>query len=672
MTNRLAGETSPYLLQHRTNPVDWWPWGPEALAAAREQNKPILLSIGYAACHWCHVMAHESFEDADIAALINDGFIPVKVDREERPDLDAIYQQALSMMGQHGGWPLTMFLTPAGEPFWGGTYFPPSPRYGRPGFPDVLRAVAGTWRDAQDKVRLNVEALRTGLAQGPRHGHGAPALSRELLDHGATQVLEMVDPEHGGLHGAPKFPQPSLFDFLWRAALRTGDPGLAQAVTLTLDHMCYGGIYDHLGGGFMRYSTDETWLVPHFEKMLYDNAQLVELLTVVWQGTGEDLYRQRVAETVEWVLRDMTAEGGAFAATIDADSEGVEGKFYTWSAAEIDRLLDPDSARWFKLAYDVRPEGNWEHTSILHRNHQPQPMGVEDVLADARAVLWRERETRVRPGRDDKVLADWNGMMIAALANAGLAFAMPRWIDAARVAFEAIRTQMALPDDRLAHAMRFGRFRAIGLLDDLAHMARAALALYEATGDQTLLQQACAWVAAADRHHWDDAAGGYFQTADDADDVLVRLKPIHDNAVPAANGIMVQVLARLAQFTGDDHYGRRAEAMLAAFAGDIANGFANMTSTLAGFEQLAFPVHVVVAGPSGRDDTMALVQAAAEAAVPTRVLARRDGGSDIPATHPAHGKGMIDGRAAAYVCRGQTCAPPVDEAALLRQALAAR
>ncbi|MCR6629482.1 MAG: thioredoxin domain-containing protein [Magnetospirillum sp.] len=672
MTNRLAAETSPYLLQHQTNPVEWWPWGPEALAAARDQGKPILLSVGYAACHWCHVMAHESFENDAIARQMNADFINIKVDREERPDLDAIYQQALAMMGQHGGWPLTMFLTPAGEPFWGGTYFPPSPRYGRPGFPEVLKAVAETWRSAQDKVRINVDALKAGLAERHRDAAGAPELTLELLDRGATQVVRMVDPEQGGLQGAPKFPQPSLFDFLWRAHLRTGDAALAQAVTLTLDRMCHGGIYDHVGGGFMRYSTDETWLVPHFEKMLYDNAQLIDLLTLVWQGTGSDLYRLRVAETVEWVLRDMAAEGGAFAATVDADSEGVEGKFYTWSAAEIDRLLDEEAARWFKQAYDVRPGGNWEGANILHRNHQPQPMGVEDLLADARAVLWRERENRIHPERDDKILADWNGMMIAALANAGLAFAMPRWIDAARVAFEFIRTHMALPDGRLAHSMRFGRFRPIGLLDDLAHMARAALALYEATGEPALLDQARAWMEAANRHHWDITIGGYFQAAAEAGDVLVRLKPIHDNAVPAANGIMVQVLARLALLTGDERCRQRAEAVVGSVAGELGDHFANMTSLLAGFEQLVAPVQVVVAGPDGRDDTDALVQAALEVSLPTRVLARVDGHGDLPQAHPAHGKGLVEGRATAYVCRGPVCSNPVTEPALLRQALAAR
>lgn len=658
-------------MQHQTNPVDWWPWGPEALAAARTSGKPILLSIGYAACHWCHVMAHESFENDAIAAQMNRDFISIKVDREERPDLDAIYQQALGMMGQHGGWPLTMFLTPEGAPFWGGTYFPPAPRYGRPGFPEVLRAIAETWANAQDKVKLNVEALKAGLAEGHQHAQ-RPPLSLELMNQGAAQLLGMIDPEHGGLQGAPKFPQPGLIDFLWRAGLRTGDDAMRQAVTLTLDRMSYGGIYDHLGGGFMRYSTDEAWLVPHFEKMLYDNAQLVELLTSVWQETGTELYRSRVAETVEWVLRDMTGEGGAFAATQDADSEGVEGKFYTWNAAQVDAALDPEAARWFKMAYDVRPEGNWEGATILHRNHQPQPVGVEDVLADARAVLWREREARVHPGRDDKILADWNGMMIAALARAGLAFAMPRWIDAARVAYETVRTRMALPGDRLAHAMRFSRFRAVGLVEDLANMARAALALFQATGAPELLDHARAWVDAADRHHWDRKAGGYFQAAADADDVIVRLKPVHDSAVPAANGVMVQVLAQLAVLTGDDHYRQRAEAVLAAFNSEIAEHFANMTALLAGFEALSEPMQVVIVGPAGRDDTEALVRAAAEAPVPGLVLMRSESGAGLPTSHPVHGKGLVDGAAAAYVCRGFTCNAPVTEPALLRPALTRR
>lgn len=665
MTNRLGDETSPYLRQHRDNPVHWWAWGPEALAAARAQNKPILLSVGYAACHWCHVMAHESFEDEAIAALMNRHFINIKVDREERPDLDAIYQNALAATGQHGGWPLTMFLTPDAEPFWGGTYFPPTGRWGRPGFPDVLKALAQTWDGDQQRVRHNVAALKSALSEQFSSGGD---LDLELLYQGARRILARMDSEHGGLQGAPKFPQPGMLDFLWRTALRTGDRALADSVTLTLDRISLGGIYDHLGGGYMRYATEETWLVPHFEKMLYDNAQLAELLTRVWQGTREPLYVLRVAETVEWLLRDMGTEGGAFAATLDADSEGIEGKFYTWNAAQVDALLPPDQAKLFKAAYDVRRGGNWEGVSILHRNHQPQPQGAEEVLAQARAVLWQARETRIHPGRDDKILADWNGMMIAALAVAGQVFQRPDWIAAARKAYDFVRTAMALPGDRLAHSRCQGRQRPVGLLDDLAHMARAALMLHQATGDDSLIGHAHAWVDAADRAHWDTVQGGYFQAAADAEDVIVRLKPIHDNAVPAANGIMAQVLVRLFLITGEQNYGDRAERLIATFRGEISSAFANTTSLLAAFEMLADPVQVVIAGPAGRADTEALMLAAAQAALPAVVLLRADG-SPLPAEHPAHGKGMVDGHAAAYVCRGFTCAAPVTDAANLSRTL---
>jgi uncharacterized protein len=668
--NRLAQETSPYLLQHRGNPVDWRAWSPQALAEARASGRPILLSVGYAACHWCHVMAHESFEDAATAALMNRLFVPIKVDREERPDLDAIYQQALGMLGQQGGWPLTMFLTPEGEPFWGGTYFPPTARYGRPGFPDVLTAVAETWAQEPDKIRENVEALRRGLESLSR-SPGGGGLTLAMIDHGARQVVRLLDREHGGLGGAPKFPQPGLFEFLWRTALRTGDDAMADAVRLTLDHLSLGGIYDHLGGGFMRYSTDETWLVPHFEKMLYDNAQLIELLTLVWKGTQSPLYKARVAETAEWVLGEMIAEAGAFAATLDADSEGEEGRFYTWTAEDVDRLLDPEAARWFKQAYDVRPGGNWEGRTILHRNHPNQPAGVDDVLADSRAVLWRERANRVRPERDDKVLADWNGMMIAAFAEAAFAFAMPRWQDAAEVAFEAVRTRMTLPGGRLAHAMRFGRVGAMAVIDDYAHMARAALALYQVTGHGRYLDQAREWVGAADRHHWDAAEGGYFMSADDAADVIVRTKPSFDSATPSGNGVMAEVLARLWLVTGEPAYRERAEATLAAFSAAVPEQFANMTSLLGAFELLAEPTQVVVVGPPEAAATGALLRAVAEAPAAALSLTRLGNGTPLPDRHPAHGKGMVEGRPTAYVCRAAICSAPITDARRLREALAA-
>ena len=667
MTNRLAGETSPYLLQHQDNPVDWWPWGPEALAAAKAANKPILLSVGYAACHWCHVMAHESFEDAGIAAQMNELFINVKIDREERPDLDSLYQQALGMMGQQGGWPLTMFCTPDGEPFWGGTYFPPQSRWGRPGFPDVLKSVALSWELSRDRVQENVAALKRGLernAQSP----GPGALSLDALDRSARAILRMVDTEQGGLSGAPKFPQPGLFSFLWRSALRTGDVNLRQAVLLTLERICQGGIYDHLGGGFMRYSTDEIWLVPHFEKMLYDNAQLISLLTLAWQETGEPLFRDRVAETVDWLLREMLAEGDSFAATLDADSEGHEGKFYVWTSEEIDRVLSPETARWFRQAYDVTARGNWEGTTILNRSGR-QPEGAEDLLARARDQLLAERSRRIRPGRDDKVLADWNGMMVAALAEAAFVFDRIDWLHAARRAYDTVRTRMALPDDRIAHSMRLGRVAEVGLLEDLAFMAQAALALYETTGEALYLSHAVAWAESAHTHHWDKQGGGFFQSSADAADLVVRPKPVHDAAVPSGNGIMAEVQARLWLLTGDTRWSDRAEATVAAFSGLSADHHPNMTTLLSAFDLLTDSVQVVIADGIGAHE---LERAVAGICLPNRILLRANGSAGIDTRHPAFGKEAIDGHAAAYVCRGTICSAPITEPAALRLALQPR
>jgi len=652
MANRLAGETSPYLLQHQDNPVDWRPWGPEALAEAAQAAKPIMLSIGYAACHWCHVMAHESFEDAATARLINELFLPIKVDREERPDLDLIYQHALAMTGEHGGWPLTMFCTPKGEPFWGGTYFPPTPRYGRPAFAEVLNAVRDAWDNQPERITANVEGLRGALARSAVVP-GAGALSLAVLDQAARALLPALDAHHGGLGGAPKFPQSGLFDLLWRAWLRTGDDAFKRAVTLTLDNICLGGIYDHLGGGLMRYATDDSWTVPHFEKMLYDNAQLIDLLILAWQGTGNPLYRHRVFETADWVLTEMVAERGAFAASLDADSEGEEGRFYTWSAEEIAGLLSPEDTAAFAAAYDIAPEGNWEGRIILRRHAGLESEADEARLAECRARLRRHRDCRVRPGRDDKILADWNGMMIAALANAALVFDMPRWREAALRAYATVKEAMALPDHRLAHAMRLGRTNGVGLLDDLVAMARAALVLAEATGESGYLDDARAWMGAADRHHWDTEASGYFQSPAEAADVIVRLKPVEDSAVPAANGTIVEVLARLAQHTGEAALTARAEATLAAFSAAAPRGVAQMAALLAGFEQLARPLEITLSGTDGAD---ALLAAILHTPLPTRVL-KRTGGA---------------GPATATVCRDFTCLPPITDPDRLRQALEAR
>jgi uncharacterized protein len=668
--NLLGHETSPYLLQHARNPVHWRAWGDEALTEARSANKPILLSIGYAACHWCHVMAHESFEDETIAGLMNQLFVNIKVDREERPDLDQIYQSSLALLGEQGGWPLTMFLTPAGEPFWGGTYFPPTARYGRPGFPDVLRGISQVYGQDPDKVNKNVTVLRDALAKlsQPNPGEG---VSSDLLDRIAERLCREVDLFNGGIGAAPKFPQPSIFELLWRSWLRTRQPPFRQAVLTTLRAMCQGGIYDHLGGGFARYSTDEKWLVPHFEKMLYDNAQLIDLLTMVWQETREPLFAARVAETVAWVEREMIAPGGGFSATIDADSEGEEGKFYVWTAAEIDTLLGVE-APLFKTFYDVTPGGNWEGNTILNRRgHEAEPSAEEAaVLARCRKILFEARAKRVPPGLDDKVLADWNGLMIAALARASQVFEQPAWLELARHAF-AFVTGTMIEAGRLRHAYRQGRLAHPATLDDHANMARAALVLYEATGERPFLDRAHGWVADLDAHYWDKASGGYFFTADDTAGLIARTKTVSDNAVPAGNGTILGVLARLHHLTGDAAYRERAEALVTLFSGELGRNFFPLSTYLNSTELLHSAVQVVVAGDRGDAATRALLQTAFGVSLPTAVISALAPGKSLPPAHPAHGKGLVDGKPAAYVCRGPVCSLPLTEPGALAEALRA-
>ena len=671
MSNALAGETSPYLLQHKDNPVDWQAWGPAALGAAKAADKPILLSIGYAACHWCHVMAHESFEDAAIAKLMNELFVCIKVDREERPDLDTIYMQAVHAMGEQGGWPLTMFLTPDAEPFWGGTYFPPAARYGRPGFPDVLRAIAAAYRDKRQDIAQNVASLKASLQKlgEPAGGAGVPLA---LVDQAALRLAQEVDRVEGGIGEAPKFPQVPVFSLLWRGWKRLKTPALKEAVLVTLDHVAQGGIYDHLGGGFARYSVDRHWLAPHFEKMLYDNALLIELLTSAWQETKSPLYAQRVAETIDWVEREMRLPDGGFASSLDADSEHEEGKFYVWSEAEIDDLLG-DRAQRFKEIYDVTAGGNWEGKNILNRLHHlaPSPYAEEGELGSCRAILLEARAKRVRPGLDDKVLADWNGLMIAALAVAGMGFSRPDWIDLATRAFAFIAAKLVEGDGRLAHAWREGKRAHRAILDDYANMSRAALLLHEATGDHNYLAAARRWVATCD-NHYRDPRGGYFFTADDAEALLVRTKQAYDQPNPAGNGTLVEVLARLYYLTGDDGYRARAEDILSAFAGEAQRNLFGLATLLNGAELLAQALQIVVVGAREAADTQALLRVVDAACLPTKILSVVSGAAELPETHPAAGKGMVGGRATIYLCQGTVCSLPLNDPAALRAALAAR
>lgn len=673
--NRLSQETSPYLLQHRDNPVHWQVWGDAAFQAARETGKPILLSVGYAACHWCHVMAHESFEDPKIANLMNELFVNIKVDREERPDIDHIYQSALAMMGEQGGWPLTMFLTPDGDPFWGGTYFPPSPRYGRPGFPDLLMQISATFKKSPDRIDENVKALRQGLKSLARP-EGGGELSVEALDQAASLLLRSIDPHRGGTIGAPKFPQPTLFSFLWRAHKRTGSPLFREAVTLTLDQICQGGIYDHLDGGFARYSTDEVWLAPHFEKMLYDNALLIELLAEVGKTTKSALYETRIRETVDWALRELrNGDGGllAFASAYDADSEGEEGRYYVWSEAEIDTLLG-DGGDPFKTVYDVTPHGNWEGKTILNRSRRLELLSdeAEETLAGQRRTLLEKRAERVPPGRDDKVLADWNGMMIAALSRVSAVFDQADWLAAAVDAYRFVRQRMTA-DGRLRHAWCAGRANHPASIDDYANMARAALNLNEVTGDAEYIEHAIDWVAVADKHYWDKEGGGYFLGADDTGDVIERLKTVHDNATPPGNGTILEVLARLYLITGETAYRDRADDLIRALMPKEIQNAVHHLSLLAGFEILERTVQVVIIGADAAAEgggIDALKRAYFRSAPPTAVLMTVAGDRDLPDSHPAAGKTVVDGKATAYVCIGTACGLPVTEAEDLAQQLA--
>ncbi len=667
--NRLAEETSPYLLQHADNPVHWQAWSAETLALAKAEDKPILLSIGYAACHWCHVMAHESFESEATAALMNDLFVNIKVDREERPDLDAIYQHTLALLGEQGGWPLTMFLTPAGEPFWGGTYFPPEPRWGRPGFPDLLRGIAAAYRNDQQKVTKNVRAIQEALERlsTPHAGQG---VAITLIDDIARRFLQEIDHAHGGIGQAPKFPQPGILELLWRGWKRLGDPAMRDAVLLTLDHMSQGGIYDHLGGGFSRYAVDQRWLVPHFEKMLYDNAQLIDLLTAASQETGRPLYAERIRETIGWIEREMITPEGCFASSLDADSEHEEGKFYVWDEAEIDRLLG-DRSPLFKQYYDVIPGGNWEGRTILNRLVRPDDpeAATATTLAACRAILFHAREPRIHPALDDKVLADWNGLMIAALAQAGAVFERPDWIGLATRAYNFIVEAMTDGEGRLSHSWRAGRKRHPATLDDYANLIRAALALERVTGETRFIDQAERWVAIVDRHYWDRENGGYFFTADDTQGLIARTKTAQDAAVPAGNGTLIDGLARLYHLTGKEEYRDRAAATASAFAGELQRNFFGLATYLNSCETAQSAAQVTILGRRGEAGTDAFLRAVLDLSLPTLILTVVPPEELLPPRHPARGKGQIDGKPTVYVCQGTSCSLPITDPAVLAQAL---
>lgn len=579
-TNRLIDETSPYLLQHARNPVDWYPWGEEAFAKATAEDKPIFLSVGYSACHWCHVMEHESFEDEAIANILNEHYVSIKVDREERPDVDQIYMSAVQLITRRGGWPMSVFMTAEGAPFYGGTYWPPTSRMGMPGFRDILLKLADYWKTRRDEVNTSAAQLVAAIQDMAAPVFESADLNEETLHQASKELLSSADRKHGGFGSAPKFPHPMDLRLLLRSWLRFGETETLDVAKLTLDKMLYGGIYDQLGGGFHRYSTDAYWLAPHFEKMLYDNALLAPAYLEAWKITKNNEYKRAVVESLDYILREMTAPEGGFYSTQDADSEGEEGKFFVWSKKEIDNLLPEQDAAIFDAAYDVSPNGNWEGKSILNRPKSLLEIAnaLEVDLSDVLTSLERSRQTlfairgqRIAPGRDDKLLVSWNGMMISAMAQAGFALNDERYLQAAEHAANFIQANLLDDQNRILHSFKDGQARFQGYLDDYASLIDGLLDLYQFRGNIEHLNEAIRLADQMIDQFWDEESGGFFYTAHDHESLIARCKEIQDQAVPSANGTAATALTKLARLTGENRYLDRARRTLDAFAGMIAD-----------------------------------------------------------------------------------------------------
>jgi len=683
--NELSKAASPYLLQHAHNPVHWRMWSPETLKEAQSLNKPILLSVGYAACHWCHVMAHESFEDADTAAVMNELFINIKVDREERPDIDHIYMQALQSFGERGGWPLTMFLTPTGEPFWGGTYFPKVEQYGRPAFTTVLKTVEEAFRNQPEKIAVNTKAVRDGLAKSNAKDGGP--LTMDQLDNLAPQAVNYIDHVDGGLRGQPKFPNMPVFEFFWRAGSRLGKSPYRDIVRHTLDRMSEGGIYDHLGGGYARYSTDERWLVPHFEKMLYDNAQILEMVALTWREFGDDLFKTRAYETVGWLAREMTAPGGAFCSALDADSEGEEGKFYVWTWDELVSILGVEDTVFFGKFYNASRIGNWAEerhgktVTILNRlEMKARPTDEEEArLAPIRKKLFDVREKRVRPGLDDKIMADWNGMMIASLVNSATLFNEPEWIRMAAKAYSFIVSTLTFTDQtgrkRLAHAWRDGVLVTPAMAFDHAAMTKAALALHEARhfpglGDiliRDYLADAIDWAEAMYTYHVIPETGLLSMSALDTTDVIMHLSPTHDDAIPNAHPVFLNALIRLSGLTGNEMWLKRADDLFTALSPAVRTAFIGHAGILNALDLRIRMKEVVTAGPN----RAVLYDTALASPFFERIVMDLDKPEALPDDHPAKAQAAQAGDAAAFVCSNGACSLPVRDVAALKNLLGA-
>jgi uncharacterized protein len=679
MTNRLAQETSPYLLQHKNNPVDWYPWGEEALEKARAEDKPILLSVGYSACHWCHVMERESFEDEATADIMNKHFVNIKVDREERPDVDSIYMSAVQAMTRHGGWPMTVFMTPDGAPFYGGTYFPPVPSRGMPSFKQVLLSLADAYANRREEVLASAENVREFLKESSTASIPRSEVSEGLLTHAANALAGQIDNRFGGFDGAPKFPQTMNLEVLLRHHKRTGDRAALSGVELTLRQMANGGIYDQLGGGFARYSVDEYWLVPHFEKMLYDNALLARLYLEAYEATGDGFYRRIAEETLDYVMRDMRSPEGGFYSAEDADSEGVEGKFHVWTPEEIEATLEPEDAKLAERYWDVTERGNFEGKNILNVPRPPEAVAAEFGLSTEelwqrilliRERLFTEREKRVRPGRDEKVLAAWNGLMLRAFALAAGATGREEYL---RVAEEnaVFLLEKLVVDGRLRRSYKDGQARLNGYLEDYACVADGLVELYEATFETRWLREAASLADAILGLFWAEAEGAFYDTAADHEELVTRPRDVYDNATPSGNSVAVDVLLKLSVLLEREDYRERAGAVLDNLSGgmvQVPGAFGRLLSALDFY--LSTPYEVAIIGEREAPDTKMLLETVYSSYLPNKVVAGSSE-NDEEATQLVPllaNRPMRGGRPTAYVCVNYACqSPTTDPAELARQ-----
>ncbi len=677
--NRLIHETSPYLLQHAYNPVDWYPWGPEALQAAKDKNRPILLSIGYSACHWCHVMERESFENDATAELMNRDFVCIKVDREERPDLDEIYMQAtVAMNNGQGGWPMTVFLTPEQQPFFAGTYFPPEDRWGRPGFGTLLKKIADYWRTDAAGIHAQAKDMTARLNDAGRIPSPI-SVSESALEEAVAQFTREFDKTYGGFGAAPKFPPAAGLSLLLRCHRRSGDKQALTMVTKTLDMMAAGGIYDHIGGGFARYSTDARWLVPHFEKMLYDNALLARVYVEAYQVTKNPLYRQVATDTLDYVLREMTGPAGGFYSATDADSEGVEGKFFVWTPADVRAALnDEEEARRFCALYDITDAGNWEHTNIPNRLRPIEEIArhidlttdeLLETAARAKPALYRARQQRIPPGLDDKVITAWNGMMLSAMAEAARVFGEDRYREAAQRTADFLLQTHARPDGRLLRTSRAGRAHLAAYLEDYAFLAEGLLDLYEAGASEAYLHAAARLAGFLMTDFLDEAQGGFFTTATHHESLILRAREGSDGATPSANAVAASALARLSFHFDRQAWREAAIGAVRAYGRQIARYPRAFAKTLALVDFLTEgPLELAFVGDETQEGLRALRRAVADQYLPNRIIATTAPGT--PSSSPLlEGKQPVDGQPALYICRNFSCRQPITDPRAIADAL---